>query len=74
VTRTTHTTFGLSALGLMLALALGAAGLAGAPRSLPVAVHDGQVCVQTTCVDHAGHVVTYQPEPDWSSAPPAAGR
>ncbi len=74
MTRTTRTTCGLSALALMLALALGAAGLAGAPSALPVTVHDGQVCVQTTCVDHAGHVITYQPEPDWLSAPPATGR
>jgi len=68
----TRTTVGLAA--LTLTLALGAVGLAAAPIPLPVAVHDGQLCVQTTCVDRVRHVVTYQPEPDWSSAPPAAGR
>jgi len=68
----TRTTVGLSALALTLAL--GAAVLAAAPVPIPVAVHDGQLCAQTTCVDRAGHVVTYHQEPDWSSAPPAAGR
>ena len=73
-TVTRATMAGLAALALTLTLALGAVGLAAAPVPLPVAVHDGQLCAQTTCVDRAGHVVTYQPEPDWSSAPPAAGR
>lgn len=74
MTRTTTAGLAALALALTLTLALGAASFADAPFSLPIAVHDGQLCAHTTCVDRAGHVVIYRPEPDWSSAPPAAGR
>jgi len=59
---------------LTLACSLTALTITVARAPNPLSTQDGQLCVATTCITSAGRVTTYRPQPDWTSAPPGAGR
>lgn len=59
---------------LTLAYSLTALTITVARAPNPLSTQDGQLCVATTCITSAGRVTTYRPQPDWTSAPPGAGR
>jgi len=64
----------IGALPLTLAYSLTALTITVARAPNPLSTQDGQLCVATTCITSAGRVTTYRPQPDWTSAPPGAGR